>query len=72
MGAPMLMRRDLVPIICYASLFALVVAWAAYGPVAGDRAPTPHLTRAAMVSGQLELGREEGAVRSLAQQMLAR
>jgi len=72
MGAPMLMRRDLVPIICYASLFALIVAWAALGPVGGDRAPTPHTSRAAMTAGQLEPGREELEVRYLAQRMLAR
>ncbi|MDB5406929.1 MAG: hypothetical protein JWL84_1841 [Rhodospirillales bacterium] len=69
MGAPMLMRRDFVPIVCYASLFAIIVAWAALGP---SGPPAPHQTRAAMASGQLEPGREEIEVRYLAQRMLAR
>jgi hypothetical protein len=69
----MLMRRDLIPIACYASLFAVIVAWAAFGPSAGLRAPAPHQTRAAaMASGQLEPGRGEVEVRYLAQRMLAR
>jgi hypothetical protein len=68
----MFMRRDLVPIVCYASLFALIVAWAALGPVGGDRTPTAHATRAATTAGQLEPGREELEVRYLAQRMLVR
>jgi hypothetical protein len=77
MGDPMFMRRDLVPIVCYACLFALIVAWAALGPSAGGRASTPHVTRAAMIAGQLEPGqlepgRGELEVRYLAQRMLAR
>jgi hypothetical protein len=68
----MFKRRDFIPIICYASLFAVIVAWAALGPIAGDRVPTPHLTRAAMASGQLAPGHEELEVRFLAQRMLAR
>jgi hypothetical protein len=67
----MFMRRDFIPTVCYASLFALVVAWAALGTGAGPRTPTPHLTRAAMAADQLKPGRGELEVRFLAQRMLA-